>query len=141
MHRRARNRLCLWLILLGLANFLCYAAGYAVVCGDARNGGRRPDGQFYVRGHHFRFPGGRETDVSRGVWIYSYLHSITIWPSIAAVLLAMMLLARPHLIATYRDGAFVGAAFWNILAVVILLLTLALTAFFVSDFIRLLLAV
>ncbi len=41
MERRTRIRVCVWLILLGLSNFLVYATVYAFIGGDAPNGNIR----------------------------------------------------------------------------------------------------
>ena len=54
MDRRRRNRICIWIIVLGLSNFVAYAVIYAVIGGDAPNGYiKEPNGApvYYVRGH------------------------------------------------------------------------------------------
>lgn len=134
MDRRKRNRICVWLIILGLSNFLAYATVYAIIGGDAQNGGIRADGTCYVRGHHIHRLKGYEQDVSRGVWIYSYIHSISIWPSIAAVLLAMLLLARPHILATYQKGVIDGSTLVTIMATVIVFVTGLVMIWFIVAF-------
>src|SRR5262245_2922852 len=103
VNRRRRNRLCIQLILLGLLNVVAYTIAYAYVGGDAWNGGSS-DGRYYVMGHFLQTAEGHRTQVSRPVWIYSFVHSITIWPSLAAIVLSMLVLARPHIIATCRDA-------------------------------------
>ncbi|MBA5872348.1 MAG: hypothetical protein GDA68_20460, partial [Nitrospira sp. CR2.1] len=95
MDRRRRNRICTWLIVLGISNFIVYAIIYAIIGGDAPNGYiKKIDGQsvYYVRGHFVHRAIGYEQDVPRWVWLYSYVHSISIWPSIAATLLAMLVI-------------------------------------------------
>lgn len=139
MDRRTRNRLCIWLMILGIGNFISYAIGYAIIGGDAPNGYiKQVDDTpvYYVRGHFVHRSIGYEQDVPRWVWIYSYLHSISIWPSIAAVLLAMLVLARPHIIATYQRGIISGATLVTVLATVIVLVTSVIMILFVVDFIR-----
>jgi len=141
MDRRTRNRLCIWLIMLGLANFISYAIMYAVIGGDARNGDVRRDPEtgaamYFVRGHHVHRLEGYEEQVPRSVWIYSYLHSISIWPSIAAVLLAMLVLARPHIIATYQRGMIRGSTLVTVLATVIVLVTTVAMISFIVHFTR-----
>ncbi len=134
MDRRKRNRLYVWLIILGLANFMLYATFYAVIGGDAQNGGIRENGTCYVRGHHVHRLIGYEQDVPRWVWIYSYVHSISIWPSIAAVLLAMLMLARPHIMATYQQGIIQGSTLVTIMATVIVLVTSVAMIWFIVTF-------
>ncbi|MCK6456176.1 MAG: hypothetical protein L6Q92_06555 [Phycisphaerae bacterium] len=135
MTRRARTRLCITLILLGLANFLSYTVVYAYIKGDAANG-RIEDGRYYVRGHFIRLGEGQEREVSRWVWIYSYAHSISIWPSVACILLPMLVLARPLIIATYSEGILRGTTLVGVIATLIAVVTGLLTAFFSIDFIR-----
>jgi len=133
MDRRTRNRLCIWLIILGLSNFIVYAVVYAIIGGDAPNGYIR-DGLYYVRGHFVHRTIGYEQDVPKWVWVYSYLHSISIWPSIATVLLAMLVLARPHILATYQNGVMKGTTLVTVLATLIVFVTGVIMLSFVVDF-------
>lgn len=136
MTRRARNRLCILTIFLGLGNFLVYTATYAWIGGDAFNGQVR-DGVYYVRGHHLRVPGGELREVPRGVWIYSYLHSMSIAPTAAAVIVALLILARPHIIATMREDALVGgSAFVTASITITVVLAGFLTLWRLLDFFR-----
>ncbi|MFQ5430280.1 MAG: hypothetical protein ACE5E1_08230 [Phycisphaerae bacterium] len=135
MDRRRRNRVCVWLIILGLSNFIVYAVVYALIGGDAPNGYIR-DGLYYVRGHFVHRAIGYEQDVPRWVWIYSYMHSISIWPSIAAVLLAMLTLARPHIMATYQQGIMRGSTLVTVMATVIVFVTSLVMLAFLVEFVR-----
>ncbi len=135
MDRRKRNRLCVRLIIIGLTNFILYATVYAIIGGDAQNGGIRDDGSCYVRGHHVHRLQGYEQDVPKWVWVYSYLHSISIWPSIAAVLLAMLVLARPHILATYQHGIMKGTTLVTVMATVIVFVTMLIMVWFVVAFV------
>ena len=135
MERRTRNRLCTWLIILGLSNFIAYAIVYAIIGGDAPNGEIR-EGIHYVRGHFVHHKVGFEQVVPRWVWIYSFLHSISIWPSIAGVLLAMLTLARPHIMATYQQGIMKGSTLVTVMATMIVSVTSLIMLLFVVDFIR-----
>ena len=135
MDRRRRNRICVWLIIFGLGNFLIYAVVYAIIGGDAPNGDIQ-DGVYHIRGHFVHRTVGFEQEVPRWVWIYSYLHSISIWPSIAAVLLAMLILARPHIIATYERGIMRGTTLVTIMATVIVFVTSIIMLAFIVDFVR-----
>jgi len=139
MDRLQRNRLCVWVITLGLSNFLAYAVAYAVIGGDAPNGYiKRIDGRavYYVRGHFVHRDVGYEQDVSRWVWHYSYLHSILIWPSIAAVLLSMLVLARPHIMATYQEGVMRGTTLVTVLMTVIVVVTTFIMILFIKDYVQ-----
>jgi len=122
-------------MVLGLGNFVAYTAVYNYIGGDACNGQIRAD-RYYVRGHFLRYPEGMDHQVSLGVWIYSYLHSISIWPTIAAVLLSTLTLARPHIIATMKEGPISGQTLIAVFATVIVLIVGAMTAWFIADFVR-----
>lgn len=122
-------------MVLGLGNFLAYAIGYAVIGGDAHNGSIR-DGQYFVRGHFIHYASGAEQTVSRRVWIYSYVHSISIWPSIATVLLAMLVLARPHIIATYQQGIVRGSTLVTVISTLIVFVTGVIMMNFSVEFVR-----
>ncbi|MCB9852893.1 MAG: hypothetical protein H6819_07340 [Phycisphaerales bacterium] len=135
MDRRSRTKVCVWLILLGLGNFLAYGIGYALIGGDAPNGAVR-DNHYYVRGHFIHFISGQEQEVSRGVWIYSYIHSISIWPSIAVVLLALFALARPYIIATYQNGIIKGSTLVTAISTLIIFITGIIMIVFTVEFLR-----
>ncbi|GJM25570.1 MAG: hypothetical protein DHS20C16_19850 [Phycisphaerae bacterium] len=106
MRRIIRNRILISVIALGLLNFAVYTFFYWYFQGDASNGFIR-GGQFFLKGHFLRMPDGQASEaVSKGVWIYSYLHSITIWPTAGAVVIAMLILSRPHIIATINSDSF-----------------------------------
>lgn len=147
MTRVTRNRVLIWVIFLGLANFVSYTVMYGYLGGDAKNGDYR-DGVYYVRGHHLRHHAveagagqqvsrGVESPVSRGWWMYSYVHSISIWPTIGAVLVSMFILARPHIIATMKQDAMIrGTTFVTACITVVVLVTGASTLYFVLDFVR-----
>ncbi len=135
MTRRTRNMICIWVMALGFANLVAYTVAYAYMGGDAHNGEIR-DGVCYVRGHFLHGTSGAERPVSRGLWIYSYLHSISIWPSIAAVLISNMILARPHIIATMKEGLVSGDTFVTVVITLVTFLTLVATVAFTLEFIR-----
>lgn len=135
MDRRSRTKVCVWLILLGLGNFLAYGVGYALIGGDAPNGAVRA-GQYFVRGHFIHYLSGQEQEVSRGVWIYSYIHSISIWPSIAIVLLALFALARPYIIATYQNGMIKGSTLVTAISTLIIFITGIIMIVFTVEFLR-----
>jgi hypothetical protein len=142
--RRRRNKICIAVMTLGALNFLVYTIAYAGLGGDARNGSRRferdAQGQtrsvYYLRGHHLRNVAGRESEVSRGVWVYSYLHSISLPITASAMIISMLVLARPHIIATMRNGLISGEMFVSMFATVVVVVTLIAVTLFAWDFVQ-----
>ena len=143
MQRQTRNSLCIWLIGLGLVNFLAYTVMYAELGGDARNGGieisKAADGSlvkdYYVRGHFIRMgTRGEETPVSKGWWIYSYLHSISIWPTQGMLMICMLILARPHIIATMQESWVSGPTFITVAITLVTVIYSAMTLWFFIGF-------
>lgn len=128
-------------MLIGGLNFLAYTIAYAVLGGDAHNGERRliapdeggPRVAFFVRGHFIRDPQGMEREVSRGVWMYSYIHSITVFITSAAMIISMLVLARPHILATMRDGWFSGQTFVTAFGVIVVLIAATAVILFTYD--------
>jgi hypothetical protein len=142
--RRRRNQICIIIIALGLANFLVYTLTYAALGGDARNGEletvTRADGSLEVlhkvRGHFIHSLSGAERVVSRGAWIYSYVHSISLPLTSAATLISMLILARPHILATMRGGWVSGQTFVTAFGTIVLLVALAVAATFTWGFVE-----
>ncbi len=135
MPRRRRNKVLIAIIGIGLLNFLSYTIIYAIVGGDAKNGWIE-EGSCFVRGH-FWHPGqpGQATQVPAWVWVYSYLHSISIWPTIGGVLCCMLLLARPHIIATMQEDHLIrGQQFVTASMTLIMIVTAASMMFFLVGF-------
>lgn len=138
-----RNRICLRVIYVGLLNFLIYTVLYAVLGGDAHNGERRrierADGSvthaYYVRGHFIRDLAGMEREVNRTVWIYSYLHSISVFITSAAMIISMLVLARPHILATMRDGWVSGQTFVTAFGTIVIAIALLAVILFTWDFV------
>jgi len=147
--RRRRNQMCIAVMAIGALNFVCYTLMYAVLGGDAHNGYcqavMRADGTraavYAVRGHFIRNPAGEAALVSREVWIYSYLHSISMWLTSGAMIICMLVLARPHILATMRDGWIGGQTFVTALGTIVVLITLGVAFLFAWDFVTQLMAV
>lgn len=144
MQRRTRNRICIWVIFGGLLNFLVYTVVYASVGGDAKNGGNGvfvdADGEtregFYISGH-FIHGKGRSKGVPRWLWIYSYLHSISLWPTQGAIVICMLILARPHIIATMRESNLIrGPTFITMVITLTAVLCSAMTIWFTIHFVQ-----
>ncbi len=142
--RRRRNQICIGIIALGLLNYLVYTLGYAALGGDAHNGYRAlvegEDGGhewvYYLRGHFIHSLSGRERAVSRGAWIYSYLHSITVPLTSGAMIVSMLVLARPHILATMRGGWPSGQTFVVAFGTIVILATVSVTVLFTWNFIE-----
>jgi hypothetical protein len=133
------------LIFVGLCNFLAYTVIYAELGGDAKNGGHGPyineQGEqvsgYYITGHFIHGANGRSRGVSRGVWIYSYLHSISLWPTQAVMVICMLILARPHIIATMQQSNLIrGPTFITAVMTIVIVLCAAMTMLFTAHFIR-----
>ncbi|MCH8964605.1 MAG: hypothetical protein IIB58_06560 [Planctomycetes bacterium] len=137
MPRRTRNKILIAIIGAGLLNFLAYTIIYAMIGGDAKNGGI-DEGQCFLRGHFLRLGiEGHATQVSRPMWIYSYVHSISIWPTIGAVLCCMLLLARPHIIATMQEDSLIrGQSFVTAAMTIIIIITGVSMIYFVTGFVQ-----
>ncbi len=140
---RRRNKICIAIIAFGLLNFVVYTLSYAILGGDAHNGQRRivetdsgaRVAEYTVRGHFLRSLHGQERVVSRTVWIYSYLHSIFVPVTSAAMIISMLVLARPHIIATMRNGWISGQTFVTAFGTVVILVSAAVTLAFIADFV------
>jgi len=126
-----RTRVCVWIILLGLANFVAYAVGWAVIGGDAMNGYARcdpgPDGarRFFLVRH-----GAEVFEVGRVAWVYSAVHSISVPLTVGAVVLSMLTLAKDRLIASMQSTIIHGRLFITLLAVAIAVLVVVIAAYF-----------
>ncbi len=124
-----RTRICIWVIFLGLANFLLYTILYVHIGGEAVNGWviEAADGQ-----RLYRLQSG--VAVSRGVFLYSGIHSISIWPTVGAVLLAMLTLAKERIVSSMRSSIVRGRTLITVLATVITMIVLVMTIWFVLHF-------
>ncbi|MCD4700138.1 MAG: hypothetical protein K8R91_06165 [Phycisphaerae bacterium] len=132
-----RTRICLLIIVIGLVNFLAYAVVYMSIGGDAMNGCVRAE---VVSGskipHYYLVKHGVPDEVSRATWIYSAVHSISIWITVGAVLLGMLTLAKDRIISSMRSSVVRGRTFITILATVVTLISLAVTMWFLFYMIR-----
>ena len=123
-----RTRICVWIILIGLANFLAYSILYAWVYGEAVHGEVR-----VIEGERqYVLHSGKERP--RWVFIYSGVHSISIWPTVAAVMLAMLTIAKDRIISSAYSTARRGRAMITVLAVVIAIVMCFLTFLFTRNF-------
>jgi len=128
-----RTRICLTVIVAGLANFLAFTIVTLTIGGDAKNGKVELDAggekHFYVGME------GRLTEVSRGMWIASALHSLSIWFTHAAVLLSTILLAKEHLESQMSESMISGKAFVWAFILVVVAASFSIAGFFLRDFV------
>ena len=79
---------------------------------------------------------GRRFEVSRGVWIYSAIHSISLWITMGAVMLSMLTLAKDRIVASMRTSIIRGRTFITVLATLVTLISIVFTIWFVAYMIR-----
>ena len=125
-----KTRICIWIILGGLGNFLAYVVLYWFFWGEAVNGRVEADGD---RVRYF-LQSGRE--VSRGVFLYSGIHSISIAPTVGAIMLAMLTLAKERVVSSMRRTIVRGRTLMTILATTISLIVGVWTVWFLLQFLR-----
>ncbi|MFW6154632.1 MAG: hypothetical protein ACOC95_05400 [Planctomycetota bacterium] len=126
-----RTRVCVIIIVAGLANFVAYTAGWALIGGDAMNGYVHREAAGGAARHYFLTRHGTEVrEVSAAAWVYSAVHAISVPLTVGAVLLAMLTLARDRLIAAMHATLVRGRAFMTALAVVIGALMVIISAYF-----------
>ncbi|MDY6913850.1 MAG: hypothetical protein SVT52_05285 [Planctomycetota bacterium] len=131
-----RTKICIWIIFLGLANFLVYVILYWFFWGEAIHGQvELIDGRL----HYFLHPTGLEQkgpEVSRGVFIYSGIHSISIAATVGAIILAMLTLAKERIASSMRSTIVRGRTIITILATIFTIVVILWTAVFVARFTR-----
>ena len=124
-----KTKICLIVIFLGLANFVAYGTMYVILYGEAVNGRVvvGPDGSrtYYLHS-------GRE--VSRTAFLVSGIHSISIWPTVLAILLAMLTLAKERITSSMHSAVVRGRAIITIIAIVLTLVMGLLTYEFARTF-------
>ena len=126
----SKTKICIWIILIGLANFLAYTILYVFIGGEAVNGRVvEADGQlhYYLQSWH---------QVGYGEFLYSGIHSISIWVTVAAVMLAMLTLAKDRVVSSMHSTIVNGRTLMTILATVIALTMAVITIWFILKFAR-----
>lgn len=129
-----RTKICLWVIMIGLANFLAYTLIYMYIGGEAVNGWVEDMGR-YAHVYRYKYVLQSRHAVSRGVFIYSGIHSISIWVTVAAIMLAMLTLARERIVSAMHSTIVRGRTFITILATIITFTTTIITIWFVLQFV------
>ena len=128
------TRICIWIILIGLLNFLAYSLIYMSVGGEAIHGPVTygADGRAT---YNLKSPSQEDIPVSRGVYIYSGIHSISIWPTVGAVMLAMLTLAKERIVSSMRSAIVRGRTTITILATIITMIVVVWTIWFILQFV------
>ena len=124
-----RTRVCIWVIMVGLANFMVYTVLYVFIGGEAVNGYVFSSADGTLR---YQLQSGEI--VSRAVFIYSGIHSITIWPTVGAILMAMLTLAKDRIVSSMRSSIVRGRTMITILATIITLIILVMMFWFILHF-------
>ena len=124
-----RTKVCILIIVIGLGNFLAYTIMYMFLGGDAMNGYVHVDPADGAR-HHYLVAKGVPFEVSGPVWVYSAVHSISIWVTVGAVLLAMLTLAKDRIVSSMHESVVGGRTFITILATVVALISVSITLWF-----------
>lgn len=171
-----RTQVCIWIIILGLANFIAFTMTYIMLGGDAKNGhvwrespakvryliqmrgseaeaaesGRPPKLPAVTTGRSDPLPrfirigttniyktvdGTAYKDVGKAWFVYSGTHSITVLISVAAVLLAMLTLAKDHIVTAMEDHVISGRFIIHTFTLVVVLTSIMMVAMFILDFV------
>ena len=128
-----RTRICIWVILIGLLNFLAYATLYLWFDGEAINGSVVPDADGSLS-YFLRSPRDEAVPVSLAVYLYSGIHSISIWLTVGAVMLSMLTLAKDRIVSSMHSAVVRGRTFITVLATIITLIVIAMTILFTLRF-------
>jgi len=120
MHRR--TSICLWIIVIGMVNFLAFVVGYWVLWGEALHGDVLIAGDGSLI---YRLQKGEE--VSRGAFIYSGIHSISIWLTVGVIMLSMLTLAKERIASSMRVAIMRGRTLITVLATIITITVLVAT--------------
>ena len=133
-----KTRVAVLVIFLGLANFMLFTIGYVLVGGEAINGRVRSDADGRV--HYYLKSAAADImpERPRAVFIYSAMHSISIWPTVGMVMLAMLALAKDRIVSAMHSTIVRGRTFITILATIIVLAVILATIVFIGQFVELL---
>ena len=112
MHKR--TKICIWIIVIGMVNFLAFVVGYILLWGEALHGEvqQLPTGDL-------KYVLQKGAEVSRGAFIYSGIHSLSIWLTVGAVMLSMLTLAKERIASSMRVAIVRGRTLITILATII----------------------
>lgn len=130
-----RTRICIRVIVIGLLNFLAYTVVYLLIGGEAVNGSVRyaADGDIV---YFLKSWSQSEVQVHKVTFIYNAIHSISIWPTAGAVMLAMLTLAKDRIVSAMRSTIVRGRTFITILATVLVVIISLATILFARKFVE-----
>ncbi len=127
-----RTKLCIWIIVVGMVNFLAYTISYSIVGGESVRGQIEkidsPDGD------QFKYYLDSGVEVSRGEFVYMGIHSISIWITVGAIMLSMLTLAKDRISDSMHEAMMRGRTLCTVLAVVIGICTAGLALQFIRQF-------
>ena len=119
------------MIAFGLLNFLAYTIAYSIIGSEAIHGQI-----VLVDGQVQHLLGGQTQPVARWIYIYSAIHSISLWPTFGAVMLAMLTLAKDRIVESMRSDLARGRMIITLVAIVIGLIAIFWTYRFTRQFVR-----
>ena len=127
-----RTKICFWVILIGMLNFFAYTVGYTVVGGESVRGKIVEDPATGDR-QYFLDSG---VEVGSGAFIYMGIHSISIWLTVAAIMMALLTLAKDRIADSLQSAAIRGRTFCTVMAVLVGVCTSGLTFQFIHEFVE-----
>jgi hypothetical protein len=129
-----RTKVCIWIIVVGMANFLAYTVVYLGVIGGESVRGQvvKTEVPGGVKVRYFLDSG---KEVPRGDFIYLGIHSISIWLTVGAVMLAMLTLAKDRISDSMHQAMMRGRSLCTVLAVVIGICTAGMAFHFMRKFV------
>ena len=129
-----RTKLCLIIILAGLSNFIAYGVGYAIVGGESIHGHIEKDAQTGKCDYYLAGSDSKNNDVHRDKFVYIGIHSISIWPTVAAIILSLLTLAKDRIADSMRSSMMKGRSFCSTMAVLVAIGAAGMTFLFISEF-------
>ncbi len=114
-HLVIQTRICLLIIIIGLLNFLAYGIGYWILWGEALHG----DHVELINGGTAYLLNPHDKQVSRGEFLYSGIHSLTIYLTVGAVMLAMLTLAKERIVSSASRTILRGRTLITVVATII----------------------
>ncbi len=129
-----RTKICIWVIVIGMVNFLAYTISYSIVGGESVRG--KIEKVETPAGDEFRYYLDSGMEVPRGEFVYMGIHSISIWITVGAIMLSMLTLAKDRISDSMHDAMMRGRTLCTVLAVVIGICTAGLALQFVRQFVN-----
>lgn len=130
-HLNRRTKICIWIIVLGLVNFMAYSWLYFSLRGEAVHGSvtaQPVDGGHVHR--YYLLDRGQMVEVSHGTWLFSGLHSISMPLTVGAILLAMLTLAKDRIASSMARSIIRGRLLITLLALAVTVCSLGWTLWF-----------